>query len=55
MLVCRKGVSMIKSSKIDWKVVSVINTLNKNLPDILKIKSGSDYNISPPFGERKIL
>lgn len=45
----------MKSSKIDWKIVSAINILNKNLPDILKPKSGSDYNISPPFGERKIL
>ena len=43
-----------KNPKVDQKVVSAIEALEKKLPDTEKPKQGSDYKLSPPLGGQSL-
>lgn len=43
-----------KNPKVDPKVVSAIDTLEKKLPETEKPKQGSDYKLSPPLGGQSL-
>ncbi len=43
-----------KNPNVDQKVVSAIDTLQKQIPEAERQKKGSDYKLSPPFGGRSL-